>query len=326
MDSKNPVSNATPTVSILIVNYNTVHLLDELFATLNKATSNISSEVILIDNASRDNSVEYIKHHFPDIKLIVNTDNVGFGRANNQCLAEASGEYILLLNTDAFVRPDTIEKTLRFMQEHDSCGVLGVKLISRDGSLQPSCRYFPTPLNIFVAKAGLQRFFPSLQMVDDLKWAHDEVRNCDWVPGCYYLVRRSVIDQVGLFDPRYFLYYEEVDHCLATKKAGWDVIYFPDTEVIHLGGESASSDAELTSAGKQIDSMQIESELLYFRKNAGFFSVVADVLLQNLADIILLLKKLIKRTDDGSDYNLLRRIPFVWEIFKKTYWGLRSIR
>jgi N-acetylglucosaminyl-diphospho-decaprenol L-rhamnosyltransferase len=100
-----------------------------------------------------------------------------------------------------------------FMEVNPCCGVLGVKLVGRDGALQPSCRYFPTPWNVFLAKTGLQRLFPGTRLVDDMTWDHASVRECDWVPGCYYLIRREVIERVGLFDPRYFLYYEEVDHC-----------------------------------------------------------------------------------------------------------------
>ncbi|POZ99712.1 glycosyltransferase family 2 protein, partial [Pseudomonas sp. MWU12-2312b] len=109
------------------------------------------------------------------------------------------------------------------------------------GDLQPSCRYFPTPLNVFMARTGLERFFPGVKKVDDMTWDHNSVRECDWVPGCYYLIRREVIDQVGLFDPRYFLYYEEVDHCKRVKQAGWKVVYYPHTTVVHIGGESAKS-------------------------------------------------------------------------------------
>ena len=102
-----------------------------------------------------------------------------------------------------------------------------------------------------------------------MDWDHASVRECDWVPGCYYLIRREVIDQVGLFDPRYFLYYEEVDHCKRVKQAGWKVVYYPHTTVVHIGGESAKSVDQLNVDGRQIPTLQIESELLYFRKHHG---------------------------------------------------------
>ena len=210
-----------PDLSIFIVNYNTAHLLVEVFDALEQATLGIEAQIILVDNASTDNSVAIMESQYPQVQLIKNPVNLGFGRANNQCIALSNAPYVLLLNTDAFVAADSIRKTLDYMQNHNRCGLLGVKLVSRDGSLQPSCRYFPTPWNIFLGRTGLWRLFPKVPLVDDMEWDHNNHRSCDWVPGCYYLIRSSVIDEVGLFDPRYFLYYEEVDHCMAVKKACW---------------------------------------------------------------------------------------------------------
>src|SRR4051812_5167964 len=181
--------------------------------------------------------------------------------------------------------PDALPRTVEFMDTNPRCGVLGVKLVGRDGALQPSCRYFPTPWNIFLAGTGIKRFFPRTRLVDDMSWDHGSIRECDWVPGCYYLVRREVIEQVGLFDPRYFLYYEEVDHCRAVRHAGWSVLYYPFTQVVHLGGESAKSEGPLTD-GRQISAQQIESELLYFRKHYGRAGLLSALMLTLLGDAI----------------------------------------
>ena len=202
-----------PDVSVIVVNYNTAHLLHRMWDALQRSRGDLRLQIIVVDNASRDDSVAMLRRDFGEAQLIVNETNVGFGRANNQGLALATGRYVLLLNTDAFVAPDTLRKTVAYMDAHAECGVLGVRLVGSDGELQPSCRYFPTPWNTFLARTGLARFFPPVRMVDDMSWDHASVRECDWVVGCYYLVRREVIDQVGLFDPRYFLYCEEVDHC-----------------------------------------------------------------------------------------------------------------
>ncbi len=279
---------------VLVVNYNTATLLQPVFDALRQSSNVDAMRFLVVDNASADDSLECLARVCPEARLIVNTTNVGFGRANNQLLEHLQGKYALLLNTDAFVAPDTLGKTLDYMEAHPDCGVLGVRLVGREGDLQPSCRYFPTPLNVFVARAGLSRFFPWLQMVDDMAWDHATVRECDWLPGCYYLIRREVIDQVGLFDPRYFLYYEEVDHCKRVKQAGWKVIYYPHTTVMHIGGESAKSVAELNAASRQISTLQIESELLYFRKHHGLLGLAAHMLLVSLGDLILALKALLK--------------------------------
>lgn len=286
-----------PDVTVVVVSYNTAHLLDRLFGTLEAARGSLRLQVIVVENASRDGSAYILRTKYPDVELIENAVNVGFGRANNQALLHVRGRYVLLLNTDAFMSPDTLRKTVDFMDANSCCGVLGVKLIRTDGSLAPSCRNFPTPWNIFLTSTGLSVFFPRARLVDDVSWNHASVRECDWVPGCYYLVRREVIERVGLFDPRFFLYYEEVDHCRAVRQAGWSVIYYPFTEVVHLAGESALSEGPLTSAGRQISVLKIESELLYFRKHYGMKGVLTAMFLAMLGDAILALKGLVRRRE-----------------------------
>ena len=309
-------------VSVLIVNYNTSHLLKEMWDALMRSKGALNLQALVVDNASRDESVSVLRRDYPQAHLIVNTDNVGFGRANNQALAAAArSRYVLLLNTDAFVAPDTLTKTVSYMDAHPDCGILGVRLVGRDGEPQPSCRYFPTPWNVFLARTGTARFFPKVRMVDDMSWDHASVRECDWVPGCYLLVRRDLIDQVGLFDPRYFLYYEELDHCFAAKRAGWKVICFADTEVIHIGGESARSVSELTSGGRQIQVLQIESELLYFRKNHGVAAVLASLLLSTAADIILAAKHLLKGKGSAGLAAYWNHTAAVWRLFARTRAG-----
>ena len=260
-------------LTVVVVSYNTASLLDQMFAALDAARGRLKIQIIAIDNASRDGSAAHLRAKYPDVELIENSVNVGFGRANNQAMSKAKGRYILLLNTDAFVAPDTLSKTMQYMEANPRCGVLGVKLVSPDGSLQPSCRYFPTPWNVFLKSTGLMRLSPKTRLVDDMSWDHNSIRECDWVPGCFYLIRREVIQRVGLFDPIYFLYYEEVDHCRTLQNAGWKVIYFPSTQVVHIGGESAQTVDTLSKRGRQVSALQLESELLYFRKHFGFLGL-----------------------------------------------------
>ena len=267
-----------------------VEALNSLFA----SQGNFTLEVFVVDNASKDNSAQIIKNSFPNITLIENKVNVGFGRANNQVLDLVSGDFVLLLNTDAFVQVDTLQKTVQYMQQQPKCGILGVKLLSRDGELQPSCRYFPTPFNIFANRVGLNRFLPNIKLVDDINWDSTFTQPCDWVPGCYYLIRKQVIQQQGLFDPIYFLYYEEVDHCLTVKKAGWHVTYFAETSVVHIGGESAKSIGKITTSGRQLNKLQVESELIYFRKNYGWLTCIMHIFLIMLADSIQAIKNVLK--------------------------------
>jgi N-acetylglucosaminyl-diphospho-decaprenol L-rhamnosyltransferase len=302
----------------------TKEALSHLFASLH----NYDMEVIVVDNDSKDHSASILRREYPDITIIENKQNVGFGRANNQALPyiNINSRYVLLLNTDAFVEPDTISKTIQFMDANPHCGILGVRLMGRDGMLQPSCRYFPTPLNIFLGRTGLNRYFDHIKMVDDMSWDHDTVRDCDWVPGCYYLVRKEVIDQVGLFDPRYFLYYEEVDHCFAAKKAGWNVTYFPYSSVVHIGGESAKSEGEITSSGRQIESLRLESELLYFRKNHGLITVIVDVFLISLADCLQTLRNIFRTNRSKKCCAHLSHLLLLWKLSFDTRLGREPTR
>ncbi len=285
---------ASAPLDVLVVNYNTAGLLQPMFNALRQPANAEPARFLVVDNASVDDSLERLATVCPEALLLANENNVGFGRANNQLVEHLQGKYALLLNTDAFVAADTLSKTLEYMEAHPDCGVLGVRLEGREGDLQPSCRYFPTPLNVFLSRTGLERFFPMIRRVDDLQWDHASVRECDWVPGCYYLIRREVIDTVGLFDPRYFLYYEEVDHCKRVKQAGWKVIFYPHTTVVHIGGESAKSVDELNAASRQIPRLQIESELLYFRKHHGVVGLAWHMALVCAGDLILALKALLK--------------------------------
>jgi N-acetylglucosaminyl-diphospho-decaprenol L-rhamnosyltransferase len=313
-------------LSIVVVNYNTCHLLAELFASIARATQGLSIQVIVVDNASTDRSVEHLQKSAYPIDLVLNQKNVGFGRANNQALPLVRGRHVLLLNTDAFVSQDTLTKTVAWMDEHPACGVLGVKLIGRDGALQPSCRYRPTIANIFLNKTGLAKGFPAVQPVDDMAWPHDAVRECDWVPGCYYLIRREVLSQVGLFDPRFFMYYEEVDHCIRVQQAGWKVCFYPFTQVVHIGGESAKSVAEISRAGRQISALQVESEWLFMRKHHGLWGLWRHLSLLVLADLIQLGKDLLKRRGRSVALRNLARTRSSWTILTRTRWGLRPTR
>lgn len=313
-------------VSVVLVSYNTAKMTIDALNSLFESKVNFELEVIIIDNASSDNSVALIKKHYPHLTLIENKKNVGFGRANNQALDVMKGDYLLLLNTDAFVQADTLQKTVDYIESHPDCGLLGVRLLGSDGVLQPSCRYFPTQFNLFADRMGLHRLFPSIQLVDDPNTDHSITQECDWVPGCYYLLRKKTIDEVGLFDPLYFLYSEEVDHCFSIKKAGWQVVYFADTDVVHIGGESAKSVSAISGVSRQVPHLQIESELLYFRKNHGVLGLFGHVFMSNLADIIQTIKDILRFRGLTTILFNLKRIYSFWHLYLLTKLATKSTR
>lgn len=310
-----------------MVSYNTASLTEKALGALKAACAGVSVQIIVVDNASRDDSVQRIRAGFPEVSLIVNERNVGFGRANNQALSCASARYILLVNTDTFVPPGAIREAVAYMDANPRAGVLGVKLTGADGTLQPSARRFPTPWGLFLSRTGLCRLkvFARGRIPDDDAADCDEIRRCDWVPGCFYLVRRSLIDQIGLFDPRFFLYYEEVDHCLRTVRAGWEVVYYPKITAVHLGGESAKLEGPLTSSGRQLAEIQVESELLYFRKNYGRAGLWKGAILALLADAIVAAKRLLKlRGREGAE--AITHGALVLAMLLRTRFGVRPTR
>jgi N-acetylglucosaminyl-diphospho-decaprenol L-rhamnosyltransferase len=319
-------NRASRVIDLLLVTFNSAHLLQRLRETLAQAQSHgVTLRLLAVDNASSDRSAAILRRAFDCEVLIRNRENVGFGRANNQLLAHVHSDYALLLNTDAFVSPHTIAMTVRYMDAHPRCGILGVRLTDADGTLQPSRRDFPTPATTFLRRTGLGRLLALRTARHDIEADHNAEAECDWVPGCYYLVRRAVLEDIGLFDPRFFLYFEEVDHCRRAREAGWTVTYLPSTSVVHLGGESAKSVSALC-AGRQISVLQVESELLYMRKHFGRRGLWWHLLLVTLGDAILAGKDLLKagpfRFESRHDW--CSRLT--WRLARRTAWGTRPTR
>jgi len=323
-----PGLRSPPNVSVIVVNYNTAHLLHRMWTALMASKGQLSLEVIIVDNASRDGSVEMLKSDpaFSSAHIISNRVNVGFGRANNQAIHFATGRYVLLLNTDAFVSPDTLPRTIEHLDHHPECGVVGVRLVDENGTVQPGCRSFPTPWNLFLSRSGMSRFVSRASLVDDPDADDLESRRCDWVPGCYLLTRRELIDRIGLFDPRYFLYYEEVDFCRRVRAAGWLTWYLAQTTVVHVGGASATSDATLTAAGRQIPTLQIESEVLYVRKHHGAGGLLAFALLSGVADLVQLARRLAKRPGPVGLKLAMAHVVELASTLTKTRWGSTPTR
>lgn len=234
--------NTLMDVSIIIVNWNTRDILRDCLESVYEQTKDISYEVIVIDNASSDDSVQMIKSKFPQVILIENAENRGFASANNQGIQIAKGRYCLLLNSDTIVLDGAIQKTLAFADQHPEAAVVGCKVLNSDRSLQPTCFMFPSLLNLFLSATYLykifhhSRFFGREQMT---WWDRNDVSEVDVVTGCFMLVRNKAIEQVGLMDESFFMYAEETDWCYRYIQSGWKNIFYPDAAIIHLGGQSS---------------------------------------------------------------------------------------
>jgi GT2 family glycosyltransferase len=264
----------TPDISVVVVSFNTRNLLRDCLNDLRKEIEGISNEVFVVDNVSRDGSAEMVEAEFPEVKLVRSSVNLGFAGANNQAFKLATGRYIVLLNSDAFLKPMAMRRSIDYMDADPRIGLGGARLIGADGAWQASCRMFPSPLNDFLSLSGLAAKFPKSRFFgrQDRTWANqDEPADADWVPGAYSIIRRSVLDQVGHFDEQFFLYYEEVDLCKRIKQAGYAVRYWPDVVVVHLGGESSKTITSLTmsKSGAQLELWRMRSAFLYYRKHHG---------------------------------------------------------
>jgi GT2 family glycosyltransferase len=201
-----------------------------------------SAEVIVVDNASNDGSVEMLRGEYPWATVLVNSDNLGFTRANNQGLALARGRYLLFLNPDTEVSPEALGLMVAYADAHAPVGIVGPQLLYEDGSHQSSRRRFPTLATFFVESTILQRWWPHnsiLQRYYVLDRPDDAVSQVDWVVGACMLVRRAVLDQVGAFDEGFFMYSEEMDLCRRAVEAGWQVVYLPEAVVRHYEGKSS---------------------------------------------------------------------------------------
>ena len=234
--------NQSPDVSIVIVSFNTRDMLRECLETTRN--QGVVTEIIVVDNASRDGSADMVRAEFPNVRVISSPDNLGFAGANNLAFAEATGRFVVLLNSDAFLHPGTLARAIAHMDAEPTVGLGGGLLVGRDGHWQPSARLFPSLLNDCLSLTGLSARFPASRLFGraDRTWADPkQPTDTDWVPGAFSIIRRDVLNEVGFFDPRFFLYYEEVDLCLRIKAAGYRVAYWPDLEVIHIGGESSKT-------------------------------------------------------------------------------------
>lgn len=266
-------------LSIVIVNYNVVHFLEQALHSVYKALEHIDAEVFVVDNNSADNSLEMLNAKFPQVRVIANKENVGFARANNQAIRLSSGEYVLLLNPDTLVEEDTFDKCIEFMDATPDAGGLGVKMINGQGEFLPeSKRGIPFPAVAFYKLFGLSKIFPHSQKFGSYHLTYldnDEIHSVEVLSGAFMLMRRSVLDQVGLLDEDYFMYGEDIDLSYRILKGGYKNYYFPKTRIIHYKGESTKK-GSLNYVHVFYKAMQIFAEKHFSKNNAKFFNALIN--------------------------------------------------
>ena len=284
-------------LSIIIVNYNVSAFLEQALMSAQKAMRGIDGEIYVVDNHSVDNSVAMVKAKFPNVKLIENQDNVGFAKANNQAIRISSGEYVLLLNPDTVVEEDTFEKCIRFMDETPDCGGLGVKMVDGQGRFLPeSKRGIPYPKSSFYKLFGLSKLFPKSQKFGAYHATYigeDETHEVEVLAGAFMMLRKSVLDEVGLLDEDYFMYGEDIDLSYRILKGGYKNYYFPQTRIIHYKGESTKK-GSLNYVYVFYNAMQIFARKHFSANNAKIFNIAIDAAIWLRASLAAL-KRIISR-------------------------------
>ena len=270
MTGTNAQSGYATDLSIIIVNHDTRELLSDCLHSLKMERESRPLQVIVVDNGSHDGSPEMVEHDFPHVRLIRNETNEGFAKPNNQGLALAEGRYCLLLNSDTIVRPHALRTLVNFMDNHPDVGACGPRLVNPDGTLQRSCRSFPSLWRHFCDMSGLENLFPNSVFGNfEKRFDHDRDAEVDQPMGAALLVRSDVIRQVGYLDEQFKIYYNEVDWCKRIKDSGWKISFVRDAEIVHYGGKTT----EITNRSmEQFDEMT-RNTLRYYEKHSGFAGV-----------------------------------------------------
>lgn len=225
-------------IAAVIVNYNT---RDSLRLCLHSLQAEELADIMVVDNASVDGSLEMINGEFPSVRSVRNDKNMGYGAAANRAIAQCETSYLLLLNTDTILQPGALKGLRQYLDQNPRVAIVGPRLLNPDGTLQPSCFPFPTPLEIFLDVSHLShliRFVPGLKDHYLRCWDHSHPRKIPWVVGAALAIRREAFESCGGFDETYFMYYEEVDLCYRLWRRGWQIHYLPSVEIIHIGGRT----------------------------------------------------------------------------------------
>jgi GT2 family glycosyltransferase len=232
-------------LSVVVVSFNGKDYLRRCLASLLEHTKGASFEAIVVDNASWDGSAQMVQDEFPQVVLIRLPVNVGFAAGCNRGIERAAGEFVLLLNPDTELAEDAFSPMVAYCRQNPSVGLLGPKLVNSDGSLQLSCRHFPSHLtSLFNRQSILTRLLPGnpfsrrYLMTD---WAHDRIVPVDWLSGACVMLRREMVERIGGMDEGYFMYIEDVDLCYRAHQAGYEVVYFPQVAVTHHIGRSTET-------------------------------------------------------------------------------------
>ncbi|MBN7795245.1 glycosyltransferase family 2 protein [Parahaliea mediterranea] len=266
-----------PDLSIIIVSWNASDYLRECLQSIREEGLSGKIEVIVVDNASDDNSVGMVKEQFPETVLLCNSENLGFAKANNLGINVCQGRYIALVNSDVHILNGCLRTLVEFLEGHASVGLVGPFIIGADGRQQLSCRAAPTLWNMTCRALALDSIFPKSGLFNRYfmgDWDHASTASVDILSGCFWLTSRFALDSVGVLDESFFIYGEDMDWCKRFHDAGWDVVFIPQAKAIHYGGASSSNSPTRFFVEKQ------KADLQYWRKHhpglpSALYSIIA---------------------------------------------------
>lgn len=281
------------TMSIIIVNWNTRAILLDCLDSIAAHPPSRSYDVWVVDNASSDGSVTAVRERYPYVQVIENAENRGFAAANNQAIEASRGDYVLLLNSDTIVHAQALEHMARFLDVHHRVGVVGACLLNADGTLQPSWSAFPSFWSELLGRNIRSR---SPYRTRDGSAAY----SVDWVGGAALMIRREVIEQVGVLDEGYFMYSEETDWCFRARRAGWEICYLPKATIVHLGGQSSKKASACMKAELYRSKIRFYTKH-YGRRQAYVLSLTLRLVLHGKA----LFEKISGRAEAYHDLRLL---------------------
>ena len=301
-------NETTYDLSVIIVNYNVQYFLDQCLDSVKKASSSLKVEVFVVDNSSKDDSLRMVSEKYPEVELIVNSENVGFSRANNQAIQLARGKFILLLNPDTVVGEDTFERTLSYMEEFPKTGGLGIRMIDGRGNfLAESKRGLPSPMVAFYKIFGLSSLFPKSKRFGQYHFGHipeNETTEIDVLSGAFMLMRKETLLETGLLDENFFMYGEDIDLSYRIQLAGYKNIYYADSSIIHYKGESTKK-GSANYVFVFYRAMIIFARKHFSQNNAWIYSLLINLAIYLRASFALLGRLIKKLALPFTDFGLI---------------------
>lgn len=310
--------SGAPTVSVVIVNWNTRNLLSDCLKSVFSQTHSYHLEVWVVDNNSPDGSAEMVANDFPEVKLIANTQNIGFAPANNQALRACTGDYILLLNPDTVILDGAIDKLGQWYELHEKerLGIVTCKLLNADGSLQKSVNSFYSFWSTLLENRFLSGFlakFKASSKILESHWEHNKIKDIDWAYGAVMFFSRKVFEKVGLLDEQFYIYAEEIDYFMRVRKLGLRSVFLPDVTITHFGGSSSKQ----KRAAMFIQNYK--SFYLFLRKHYGLFSYWAYRLRAQLYLLFWFIRYSMGKDAESSVQKQVYRETLLWHFKAESF-------